>query len=394
MVSKFGFVKEEIKGLKSNSLYRTLKTVSTSKASTSRAVTAFVDGKKAINLCSNDYLGLSRNSEVVKKTISALQQVSQCSSRLIAGNSPKFEELEKQLADHRGTESALVYPSGYMANLGVIAAIADSNCTIFSDELNHSSIIDGCRISNAVVRVFRHNDTDHLKKLIDKSSGKKAIVTEGVFSMDGDISNLKQICDIGKEYNAITIIDDAHGDFIFGSSRAFSGVPSYLKVNDLVDIHTSSLSKALGCFGGYVATTKAVKEFLINKSRHFIYTSALPEHLCVSALTALPIATKGKLQQRLFENIEFFRARLKKIGFMIGQSRSQIIPILIGEEKSAVNISNELLMKGIFAQAVRYPTVKKGSARLRICLSSLHRNTQLIYTLDCLEKLGKMMNIL
>jgi glycine C-acetyltransferase len=389
LVSKFDFVKEEITELKSNSLYRSLKTVTTS-----RTVTAVVNGKKAINLCSNDYLGLSRNRQVVKKTISALQQISQCSSRLIAGNSPKFEELEKQLAGHRGTESALVYPSGYMANLGVITAIADSSSTIFSDELSHSSIIDGCRISNATVRVFRHNDIDHLKKLIDSSSGKKAIVTEGVFSMDGDISNLRQICNIGKDHNAITIIDDAHGDFIFGSSQAFSGVPSYLSVNDLVDIHISSLSKALGCFGGYVATTLAVKEFLVNRSRQFIYTSALPEHLCVSALTALPIATKGNLQQRLFENIAFFRGRLKKIGFMVGQSSSQIIPILIGEEKLAVKISNELLTKGIFAQAVRYPTVKKGSARLRISLSSLHRKTQLIYTIDCLEKLGKMMKII
>jgi glycine C-acetyltransferase len=388
LVSKFDFVKEEITELKSNSLYRSLKTVTTS-----RTVTAVVNGKKTINLCSNDYLGLSRNKQVVKKTISALQQISQCSSRLIAGNSPKFEELEKQLAGHRSTESALVYPSGYMANLGVITAIADSNSTIFSDELSHSSIIDGCRLSNATVRVFRHNDIDHLKKLIDNSSGKKVIVTEGVFSMDGDISNLRQICDIGKEHNAITIIDDAHGDFIFGSSEAFSGVPSYLSINDLVDIHISSLSKALGCFGGYVATTVAVKEFLVNKSRQFIYTSALPEHLCVSALTALPIATKGDLQQRLFENIAFFRRRLKKIGFMVGQSSSQIIPILIGEEKFAVNISNELLTKGIFAQAVRYPTVKKGSARLRISLSSLHSKTQLIYTLDRLEKLGKLMNI-
>ena len=388
MVSKFDFVKEGITELKSNSLYRSLKTVTTSKT-----VTAVVNGKKTINLCSNDYLGLSQNKQVVKKTISALQQISQCSSRLIAGNSPKFEELEKQLAGHRSTESALVYPSGYMANLGVITAIADSNSTIFSDELSHSSIIDGCRLSNATVRVFRHNDIDHLKKLIDNSSGKKVIVTEGVFSMDGDISNLRQICDIGKEHNAITIIDDAHGDFIFGSSEAFSGVPSYLSINDLVDIHISSLSKALGCFGGYVATTVAVKEFLVNKSRQFIYTSALPEHLCVSALTALPIATKGDLQQRLFENIAFFRRRLKKIGFMVGQSSSQIIPILIGEEKFAVNISNELLTKGIFAQAVRYPTVKKGSARLRISLSSLHSKTQLIYTLDRLEKLGKLMNI-
>src|SRR3954454_5176074 len=195
-----------------------------------------------------------------------------------------------------------------MANLGVITTLADKYTTILSDELNHASIVDGCRLSGANIKVFRHNDIEQLEHLIDAEScgRKKIVVTEGLFSMDGDISNLQQICRIAKAQNAITVVDDAHGDFIFGeasaSSSRFSGIPSYLGVSNDIDVHTSSLSKGLGCFGGYVASTRQIRELLINKSRHFIYTSALPEHLCVSALTAIPIATKGNLQKKLFDN--------------------------------------------------------------------------------------------
>lgn len=393
------FIQNEIATLEKDNLYRRLKIVSVEK----KRGTTRVDGtEQIINLCSNDYLGLSQNKEILTKTILSLKQISQCSSRLIAGNDPNIIALEEKLAEHREVECSLVYPTGYMANLGVITTLADKFTTILSDELNHASIIDGCRLSGANIKVFRHNDMEHLLKLIKmiSSERKKIIVTEGVFSMDGDISNLRQICNIAKEYNAITLVDDAHGDFIFGDSSPlssrFSGVPSYLRVNDEVDVQTSSLSKGLGCFGGYVASTSQIRELLINKSRQFIYTSALPEHLCVSALTAYPIAKAGNRQEKLFENLNYMFKNLLQLGFKLESksSRSQIIPVVIGDEKIAIEFSKQLLDKGIFVQAIRYPTVKKGSARLRISVTALHNNSQLAYAIDSLESIGKKLVII
>jgi len=352
--------------------------------------TALVDGKKAVHLCSNDYLGLSQNGQVIRKTMQALREVSQCSSRLIAGNHPKIIELEGLLAHHRGTESALVYPTGYNANLGAVTAVADKNSTIFSDELNHASIIDACRLSGAAVAVFRHNDAEHLHELMHHTEGRKVVITEGIFSMDGDIVKLPEICAIAKDHDAMTIVDDAHGDFIFGPR--FSGIPAKLGTN--VDIHVSSMSKGLGCFGGYVAATEPIRELLINTSKQFIYTSALPGHLCSAAIAAISLAKKGSLQKRLHKNISCFANATKRLGFVLGNSSSQIVPIMIGPEKRAVEFSKELLKAGVFAQAMRYPTVRKGSARLRVSLTAMHTEKHLNIAIDAFEKAGKKMNII
>jgi glycine C-acetyltransferase len=393
------FVERELAKLAKNNLYRRLKLISVEKGR-SGGTTATVDGKdNIINLCSNDYLGLSHNHKILRRTILSLKQISQCSSRLIAGNDPMLIKLEEQLAEHRATEASLVYPTGYMANLGVITTLADKFTTIISDELNHASIIDGCRLSGAKIKVFRHNDMEHLEQSIQSipSKRKKILVTEGVFSMDGDISNLQQICNLAKEHNAITVVDDAHGDFIFGGSSAssrFSGVPSYLGVNNDIDIHTGSLSKGLGCFGGYIASTMQTRELLINKSRQFIYTSALPKHLCVSALAAYPVAMKGNLQKKLFDNISFVFKKLLQLGFKLQESRSQIIPVIIGDEEIALEFSNQLLDNGIFVQAIRYPTVKKESARLRISLTALNSKNQLTAAIESFEMVGKKLAVI
>jgi glycine C-acetyltransferase len=354
--SKTLFVDEKLGTLERDGLYRSLKTVSVS------GPFATVDGKQAIHLCSNDYLGLSQDKRVVQAAANALRQVSQCSSRLIAGNDPAILKLEDMLAKHRETESALVYPTGYAANLGAVTALADKNTTIFSDELNHASIIDACRLSGARVEVFAHNDMVHLEDLASKAAGRKIIITEGIFSMDGDSADVGEICRFAEKHDALTIVDDAHGDFIFGPK--FAGVPA--KFGSKVDVHISSMSKGLGCFGGYVATSANIRELLVNTSRQFIYTSAIPDHLCAAAIAAVPLAKKGSLQKRLFDNIRQFSTRLKKQGFTLGNSSSQIIPVMVGDEKKAVAFSKELLKNGVFAQAVRYPTVKKGSARLRV----------------------------
>lgn len=381
---KIAFVGERLASLEKSDLYRRLRTVVV------KGPTAEVDGKQVVHLCSNDYLGLSQNLHVIKKTIQALQEVSQCSSRLIAGNHPKVLELEGMLADHRRAEAALVYPTGYNANLGAVTAIADENSTIFSDELNHASIIDACRLSGAEIKVFRHNDNEHLEELVRNARGRKIVITEGIFSMDGDMAKLEEICSIAKDYDAITIVDDAHGDFIFGSG--FSGVPAKFEVD--VDIQISSMSKGLGCFGGYVASTTPIRELLINNSRQFIYTSALPDHLCAAAIAAIPLAKKGGLQKKLQRNIDYFSKTMKSLGFTLGSSASQIIPVMIGEEKLAMELSKELLRLGVFAQAIRYPTVRKGSARLRTSLTSMHTKNHIDAAIGAFEQAGKKTKLL
>jgi glycine C-acetyltransferase len=376
---KIAFASKRLDSLKKADLYRCMKTVVV------KGPTAVVDGKEVIHLCSNDYLGLSQNKQVINKSIEALQEVSQCSSRLIAGNHPKIIELESLLAGHRRTESALVYPTGYSANLGAVTAIAEKSSTIFSDELNHASIIDACKLSGATVKVFRHNDINHLYELMHKVKGRKIVITEGIFSMDGDTARLKEIGSVAKENDAIAIVDDAHGDFIFGPG--FSGVPSQFKTD--IDIHISSMSKGLGCFGGYIAAIDAVRELLINTSRQFIYTSALPEYLCSAAIAAIPLAKMGNLQKILYRNISHFTSMMKKLGFVLGGSSSQIIPVIVGSERLAIEFSKELLRQGVFAQAVRYPTVKKGSARLRISLTAMHKQKHLDVAICAFEKAGR-----
>lgn len=381
MASIHEFVKEEISKLKTENLYRRLRIVENQNGS------LIVDKKKIINFNSNDYLGLSSNQAIIKNMVKEFDEISQCSSRLVGGNHLNIEKLEQVLSKHRKTESSLVYTTGYSAVQGVISTLSDRDTTIFSDELNHASIIDGCRLGNAKIKIFRHNDTEHLLDLLGGVSGKKILVTEGVFSVEGDMSNLNSICNFAKEFGVFTIVDDAHGDFVFGKNG--SGTPSELKVNNLVDIHISSLSKALGCFGGYVACNEMVRDYLINRSRQFIFTSALPTHLCNSALYAISIAKKGILQRRLFNNVKFLQNGLRKIGYDIGNSCSQIIPIHIGSENLAMKFADKLLQKGIFVHPMRFPTVKMGCAVLRLSLSASHTKEQLIYTLKELKNIGK-----
>lgn len=381
MASIHEFIKEEISKLKTENLYRRLRIVENQNGS------LIVDKKKIINFNSNDYLGLSSNQAIIKNMIKEFDEISQCSSRLVGGNHLNIEKLEQVLSKHRKTESSLVYTTGYSAVQGVISTLSDRDTTIFSDELNHASIIDGCRLGNAKIKIFRHNDTEHLLGLLGGVSGKKILVTEGIFSIEGDMSNLNSICNFAKEFGVLTIVDDAHGDFVFGKNG--SGTPSELKVNNLVDIHISSLSKALGCFGGYVACNEMVRDYLINRSRQFIFTSALPTHLCNSALYAISIAKKGILQRRLFNNVKFLQNGLRKIGYDIGNSCSQIIPIHIGSENLAVKFADKLLQKGIFVHPMRFPTVKMGCAVLRLSLSASHTKEQLVYTLKELKNIGK-----
>jgi glycine C-acetyltransferase len=375
------FIEQELRTLKDEHLYRKLRIVQ------NKGSSAIIDGRKVLNLNSNDYLGLSRHNSVISETTRAIEEISPCSSRLVAGNNSQLLDLESQLAVHRRTESSLVFTSGYTAVIGALSTLANKETVIFSDESNHASIVDACRLSGAKICVFRHNDAEHLRELIQKQAKRRIVVTEGIFSVGGDISNLKEICNIAKEFDALTVVDDAHGDFIYGPGGA--GVPSYFKVDGLIDLHVSSLSKALGCFGGYVATSEDIREYLINKSRQFIFTSALPAHLCVAANTALNIARKGNLQEVLFRNVNLFTGLLRKHGFNIGNSRSQIIPLFIGSEEKAVRFAEMLLENSIFVHPMRFPVVKKGSSVIRISLTASHTKTELITALQIIEEIAE-----
>lgn len=379
--SRPDFIEQELKTLKDEHLYRKLRNVQ------NKGSSAIIDGRKVLNLNSNDYLGLSRHHSVISETTRAMEEISPCSSRLVAGNNSQLLDLESQLAIHRRTESSLVFTSGYTAVIGALSTLANKETVIFSDELNHASIVDACRLSGAKICVFRHNDPDHLLDLIQKQAKRRIVVTEGIFSIGGEMSNLKEICKLAKEFDALTVVDDAHGDFIYGPGGA--GVPSYFKVNGLIDLHVSSLSKALGCFGGYVATSEDIREYLINKSRQFIFTSALPAHLCVAANTALGIARKGHLQEILFRNVNLFTRTLKKYGFNIGNSRSQIIPLFIGPENIAVRFAEMSLKNGIFVHPMRFPVVKKGSSVIRVSLTASHTKMELITALRVIEEIGE-----
>lgn len=390
MASKYDHINDQLHEYREKNIYREPLT------SEIKGNTFYLGNKKVINLCSNDYLGLSQNNTVLSKIRDSLIQVSPCSSRLVSGNNINIIKLERILAIHRSSENALVYPTGYMANLGVITAISSSEHTIFSDSLNHSSIIDACRLAKSNnIMIFEHNNPDHLEKLLKNSKAKKIIVTEGIFSMDGDMARLDLLSELAKKHDSILIVDDAHSDFVFGNFGNYGGIPEHFGVENDVDIHISSLSKGLGCFGGYVASSNLIRDFLINKSRQFIYTSAIPEHLCVAAITAVSILKKNKnIQKKFFIRIKWFINQLNQLGFNIGTTSSHIIPIIIGDEKVTFNFSKELFKKGIFIQAIRYPTVSLGKARLRISLNMSIQQSHLNYVINCLDKLGKKYNLI
>ncbi|MDR4513007.1 MAG: aminotransferase class I/II-fold pyridoxal phosphate-dependent enzyme [Nitrososphaeraceae archaeon] len=398
MVSKYDHIYKQLESYKEKNIYRELliSSIKKKKGKGDSGNSFYLGNKKAINLCSNDYLGLSQNPLVISITKGSLKQISQCSSRLISGNDKNIIKLESILAKHRNTKRALVYPTGYMANLGAITSLSSPDHVIFSDSLNHASIIDSCRLARSnAIEIFRHNDIEHLSLLFKKNSKfKKIIVTEGVFSMDGDIARLNELSELAKKYDAILVVDDAHSDFIFGRSGNYGGIPEYYGVEKQVDIHISSLSKGLGCFGGYVASSELVYNFLINRSRQFIYTSAIPEHLCVAAMAAIHFLKKNKnIQKDFISLINWFRDQLKESGFNVGNSASQIIPIIVGNEKLALDFSKELFKNGIFIQAIRYPTVSVGEARLRISINASFSKPQLLYVIKCLDKIAKKMGI-
>ena len=370
MVSKhnLNFVDSELDEIKQKNLYRKLR------YGTTQAAHITINGKKLLNLCSNDYLGIPTTKIQIKQL--------QSSSRLVSGNDESYRKLEESLAKHKSQQSSLIYPTGYMANLGAISAIAKKGDLILSDELNHASIIESCKLTDAKVSIYKHNDTEDLNKKIKQKGKNKFVITEGVFSMDGDLSLLKQITEIAEKSNAITVVDDAHGDFVIGKDG--KGTPDYFKVAKKIDLYISSLSKGLGSFGGYITSQRNVIDLCINKSKSFIYTSALPSFLVEYSLKRFQ-SNREKQKKKLVKNTRHLSEGLKKIGYEIN-SQSQIIPIIVGDEKKAMEFGKFLFDNGVFAQPIRYPTVPKNKARLRISVTAWLSSKDIEKSLDIFEK--------
>ena len=365
---KLDFIDLELGKIKQYNLYRKLRY---GKVENSYIT---ISGKKLLNLCSNDYLGIPTTKIEFKQL--------QSSSRLVSGNDESYKKLEDVLAKHKSKQNSLIYPTGYMVNLGVISSIAKKGDLILSDELNHASIIESCKLSDAKVLIYRHNDMQDLQKKLKQKGKNKIIITEGIFSMDGDFSYLKQITEISEKTNAITIVDDAHGDFVVGKDG--KGTPSYFNVAKKIDLYISSLSKGLGSFGGYVASQNNVINLCINKSKSFIYTSALPSFLIEYSLKRIE-SNRDKQKKKLEKNTKQLSQGLKQIGYEIN-SKTHIIPIIIGSEKSAMTFGKFLFSNGVFAQPIRYPTVPKNQARLRISVTAWLSKEDIEKTLEIFEK--------
>lgn len=372
---KLDYIAQKLAELKKQNLYRNLRNVRIS------GPYITINAKKRVNFCSNDYLGLS-DWNIKPRQL-------QSSSRLVSGNDESFIRLEKKLAAHKSQESSLVFPTGYMANLGAISALADKQSTVFSDELNHASIIEACRLSGAKTQVYKHNDSQDLGKKISKIKGRKFVITEGIFSMDGDFANLEEISEITEKTDSILVIDDAHGDFVVGKNG--KGTPNHFGVEKRIDVYISSLSKGLGSFGGYVASSNQVTELCINKARSFIYTSALPSFLVELSLSRL-VQNRAKQQKKLKQNVSHLSSGLRKIGYDI-RSQTHIIPIIIGSEKKTLEFGKFMYDNGIFAQPIRYPTVPKNSARLRISVTAWLSKKQIDDALEVFDKAGKKFDL-
>jgi len=365
---KLDFIDSELENLKKQNIYRKLRYGKSSGAYIT------INNKKLLNLCSNDYLGIA-TADIQTKQL-------QSSSRLVSGNDESYKKLEEILAKHKSHEKSLVYPTGYMANLGAITTIAKKGDLILSDELNHASIIESCKLSDAKIVVYKHNDIQDLEKKSKLKGKNKFVITEGVFSMDGDLSPLKEITELSEKHNVITIVDDAHGDFVIGEDG--KGTPNYFNVEKKIDLYISSLSKGLGSFGGYVASKNNVIDLCINKSKSFIYTSALPSFLIEYSIKRFK-SNREKQKKKLEKNTNQLIKGLKEIGFEIS-STSHIIPIVIGNEKNAMRFGEFLIDNGIFAQPIRYPTVPRNQARLRISVTSWLTNNDIESSLVIFEK--------
>lgn len=383
---------EELKQLQEAHLFRTLLSIESA-----QSTTVILEGKEVLLFCSNNYLGLANHPQLKKAAAEALERwgVGTGASRLVSGNLSLFKQVEKKLAHLKKTEAALVFNSGYTANIGSIGTLVKKGDLILADRLNHASLIDACRLSGATFRIYRHKDMTQLQKLLAsrKAAQNTLIVSDGIFSMDGDIAPLPALINLAERYDARVYLDDAHATALLGMHGG--GTADHFQISSKRLIQMGTLSKALGGFGGFIAGDKCLIDTLINKSRPFIYTTALPPSIMATALAALEVIEKEPdLRKRLWENQRYLSEKIRQLGFDTLESETPIIPIRIGSSEKAMAFSRALLENGVYVTAIRPPTVPKDSARLRITLMASHTKAQIDQLLEQLSTTGKQLRII
>jgi len=386
------FLGRELDALKEQKLYRHLRVLEDEqKAHTT------IDHKSVVNLSSNNYLGLTTHPRLREAALKAIERygVGTGSVRTIAGTMDIHMELERRLAEFKQVERVVVFQSGFTANAGTVSAILTKDDVVISDELNHASIIDGCRLSKAAIKVFPHKDVDAARKIIKglPESQRKLLITDGVFSMDGDLGPLPALCDLAEETGCIMMVDDAHASGVFG--RNGRGTVDHFGMHGRVDIQVGTLSKAIGALGGYVAGNTNLIEFLYHRGRPFLFSTSHPPSVVLTCMAALDVLTEEpQIIERLWENTRFFKEGLQRLGFNTGMSESPITPVIAGEGAKAMLLSDKLFERGVFAQGLAFPTVARDKARVRTIVAATHTMADLQYALDQFAAVGREIGLI
>ena len=386
------YLGQELDSLKEQNLYRKLRILEDEQ----KAHTTF-DHRSVVNLSSNNYLGLTTHPRLRKAALEALERfgVGSGSVRTIAGTMEIHMELERKLAEFKKVEAVVVFQSGFAANAGTVSAILTKEDVVISDALNHASIIDGCRLSRAAIKVFPHKDVDAARKIIKDlpASQRKLLITDGVFSMDGDLGPLPDLCAVAEETGCIMMVDDAHASGVFGANGR--GTIDHFGMHGRVDIQVGTLSKAVGALGGYVAGSTSLIEFLYHRARPFLFSTSHPPAVAAACIAAIHVLIEEpEIIDRLWDNTKFFKAGLAKLGFNTGLSESPITPVIAGESATAMKLSDRLFEEGVFAQGIAFPTVARDKARVRTIVTATHTREDLQFALDKFQKVGRELGLI
>jgi len=387
-----GFLDEAMAQLRADGLYRSLRILDGE-----QKAEATFDHKSVINLSSNNYLGLTTHPKLREAALDAVKRlgVGSGSVRTIAGTMELHMELERRIAVFKKTEAAVVFQSGFAANAGTVSAVLGKEDLILSDELNHASIIDGARLSRATIKVFPHRDVKALETLLEETASfpRRLVITDGVFSMDGDVAPMREIASLARAHGAIMMVDDAHASGVLG--KAGRGTVDHFDLHGQVDIQVGTLSKAIGVLGGYVAGSKTLIEYLYHRARPFLFSTSHPPAVAAACLAAFDVLEQEPERiERLWSNTKRFKDGLARLGFDTGISETPITPIVVGEADLAMRFSDQLFARGLFAQGIGFPTVAKGRARLRTIVTATHTEAELDRALAILEDVGRKLGII
>ncbi len=392
-IHELSFLKEKIQELKNDGVYRKLPILEGANESE-----VILNGKRVINLSSNNYLGFANHPRLKKAAIDAVEKygVGAGAVRTIIGNMDIHEEMETLLAKFKREEAVMTFQSGFNCNAGTIQAVTEKGDLIVSDELNHASIIDGSRLSRADKTVYKHSDMNHLEQVLKENRDKYRnvlIITDGVFSMDGDIAPLPDIVNLAEKYNAMTYVDDAHGSGVLGESGR--GTVDHFGLHGRVDFTIGTLSKAIGVIGGYVAGSETMRDWLSHRGRPLLFSTSLPPAAVGSIIEAVNLLmSTTEYTDRLWDNAKYFKAKMSQLGFNIGNSQTPITPVIIGEESKTMEFSKKLFENGVFVSGIVFPTVPKGTGRCRVMVTAGHTKEQLDRAVEIFKKVGEEMNLI